>query len=115
VSERLGKRQQECLAFIEQVNGWHTFAKDVRRVVLSLEARGLVEVSKRTSQFRLVRPMRCDQCQMLSINGVACHETGCPNSRKTWDADRGEWLRLVECSQCGAEFYDCDSHDCEEA
>lgn len=23
--------------------------------------------------------MSCDQCQMLSINGHNCHETGCPN------------------------------------
>ena len=23
----------------------------------------------------------CEQCQALSINGVACHETGCPNAR----------------------------------
>ena len=30
----------------------------------------------------------CDSCEMCSINGVACHETGCPNSRKTWDAER---------------------------
>ena len=26
--------------------------------------------------------MKCDQCEMLSINGVACHEIGCPNSKK---------------------------------
>ena len=23
--------------------------------------------------------MNCDQCEMLSINGHACHESGCPN------------------------------------
>lgn len=22
----------------------------------------------------------CTQCEMLSINGLACHETGCPNT-----------------------------------
>jgi hypothetical protein len=48
--------------------------------------------------------VNCDQCQMLSINGVPCHETGCPNSRKTWVPDRGEWVRFVECVVCG-----CDS------
>lgn len=26
---------------------------------------------------------RCSQCQVLVIQGVACHETGCPNSKKT--------------------------------
>jgi hypothetical protein len=45
----------------------------------------------------------CDSCQMLSINGVACHETGCPNSRKTWIAERGEWVLFVACSDCGCD------------
>lgn len=26
--------------------------------------------------------VRCSQCQALVINGVPCHETGCPNVRK---------------------------------
>ena len=25
---------------------------------------------------------RCSQCQAMCINGVACHETGCPNQRR---------------------------------
>jgi hypothetical protein len=28
---------------------------------------------------------------MVSINGMACHETGCPNERKLWDASEGTW------------------------
>ena len=31
--------------------------------------------------------VRCSQCQAAVINGVACHETGCPNQRR---AERGE-------------------------
>ena len=23
---------------------------------------------------------RCDQCEMISVNGQACHEIGCPNT-----------------------------------
>lgn len=23
--------------------------------------------------------VRCSQCEALTINGIACHETGCPN------------------------------------
>lgn len=45
--------------------------------------------------------MPCDQCQVLSINGMACHETGCTNS----------WLHPVsdkpykkDCKWCGEEF-----------
>lgn len=26
--------------------------------------------------------VRCSQCAALFINGMACHETGCPNARK---------------------------------
>jgi hypothetical protein len=46
---------------------------------------------------------RCDQCEALVINGVYCHETGCPNSRKTWIADRGEWVLFLECFHCGCD------------
>ena len=116
MSERngLGKRQREALAFIEQVNGWHTYAKDVAPVILSLQARGLVDVSVATKQFRLHVPMHCNQCEMLSINGHACHETGCPNSRKTWVADRGEWVLFVECRECGCEVEAGESCNCQE-
>jgi hypothetical protein len=43
----------------------------------------------------------CDQCQVLIINGHFCHETGCPNSRKTWVPERGEWVKFVDCFVCG--------------
>uniref|UniRef100_A0A6M3JQQ2 Uncharacterized protein n=1 Tax=viral metagenome TaxID=1070528 RepID=A0A6M3JQQ2_9ZZZZ len=26
--------------------------------------------------------VQCSQCDALVINGVACHETGCPNVKK---------------------------------
>ena len=45
--------------------------------------------------------MNCDQCEAAMINGVFCHETGCPNSKKTWVADRGEWVLFLPCSACG--------------
>jgi len=56
--------------------------------------------------------IHCDQCQMLSINGHACHETGCPNSRKTWVPERGEWVRFVDCLNCGAEVEYGDTCRC---
>lgn len=37
----------------------------------------------------------CDSCEVLSINGANCHETGCP------DAWRDE---TRECKWCGSEF-----------
>ncbi len=30
-----------------------------------------------TKNFRV----KCSQCEALVINGVACHETGCPNAK----------------------------------
>jgi hypothetical protein len=32
------------------------------------------------SRTNFERPRRgCDQCEVVSVNGVACHEHGCPN------------------------------------
>ena len=33
--------------------------------------------------------MHCDQCEAVMINGVFCHETGCPNAKRErqWMAD----------------------------
>jgi len=27
--------------------------------------------------------LSCSQCEAITINGVACHETGCPNARRS--------------------------------
>ena len=45
--------------------------------------------------------MRCNQCEAAMINGVFCHETGCPNSRKRWID--GEWVSVRSCFECGCE------------
>jgi len=34
----------------------------------------------RTEDGRIV--LRCSQCEACFINGVPCHETGCPNRKK---------------------------------
>jgi hypothetical protein len=46
--------------------------------------------------------MKCDQCEMVSINGIACHETGCPNSRLTWNEEYGRFIKTRECRECGS-------------
>lgn len=53
-ASRLGKHQREALDFARRNDGWHTFDITVKRVILSLAARGLVEVSLKTNQFRAV-------------------------------------------------------------
>lgn len=45
--------------------------------------------------------MNCDSCQMVSINGVACHETGCCNAKKTWSEPEQAWIKYVPCDCCG--------------
>jgi hypothetical protein len=45
--------------------------------------------------------LSCDQCEMLAINGVPCHERGCPNMGARWDSERGEWVKQRECFECG--------------
>lgn len=44
---------------------------------------------------------RCDQCEMVSINGHACHEVSCPNMGARFDTDTGEWIKQIECGECG--------------
>jgi hypothetical protein len=38
--------------------------------------------------------VRCSQCEALMINGILCHETGCPNSHLTWNGQ--EWVNRNE-------------------
>ncbi len=56
--------------------------------------------------------MNCDQCSAAMINGTFCHEHGCPNAKKTWVPDREQWVRFVECHECGAEIEVGESCDC---
>jgi hypothetical protein len=51
---------------------------------------------------------------MLSINGVACHETGCPNQKKLWMGGRG-WVRFLECFECGCEVEEGERCDCQDS
>jgi hypothetical protein len=46
----------------------------------------------------------CDQCEVLRINGILCHEIGCPAS---WRSERRE------CKWCGTQFHpSCRGQDC---
>lgn len=38
---------------------------------------------------------QCDSCQMVRINGLVCHETGCPQA---WRDERRQ------CRECGTRF-----------
>jgi len=58
--------------------------------------------------------MKCDQCQMLSINGVACHELDCPNMWKTWVAERQQWVLFLKCLYCGCTVEEATVCSCRE-
>lgn len=38
----------------------------------------------------------CDGCTVMRINGVLCHEPGCPDAWRDYS---------VECKECGCDFY----------
>jgi hypothetical protein len=78
--------------------------RDKKNVPLKLWAQ--LTDAQRTAIYRVdwhaaINPIHCDQCQAARINGVFCHETGCPNQKKTWLAERREWIRFVACFECG--------------
>jgi hypothetical protein len=45
----------------------------------------------------------CDRCVALMINGMFCHETGCPNTYKLFDRELGEWIKMRKCFECGCD------------
>jgi hypothetical protein len=55
----------------------------------------------------------CDQCNPMRINGVACHELGCPNDGKVRVEGRG-WVRFVECWNCGFDVEEGECCDCQD-
>jgi hypothetical protein len=60
----------------------------------------------------------CDSCAWARINGVFCHETGCPNAGRTWDQDREAWIKYVPCWSCGDDVEvgeTCDCNECNES
>jgi hypothetical protein len=46
-------------------------------------------------------PGGCDGCNPSRINGVLCHEAGCPEAWRDYP---------VECDECGHEFYTDEQH-----
>lgn len=38
---------------------------------------------------------RCESCEVVNVNGVRCHETGCPEAWRE---------HTVSCFECGCEF-----------
>ena len=45
--------------------------------------------------------MRCQSCELMRINGVVCHEIGCPDAWKDYNK---------RCFECGCDFQPEDRH-----
>lgn len=65
-----------------------------------------IKNNRQTGKFE--QQYSCDSCQLVRINGVVCHETGCPDAWKD---------EIRECEECGSEFkpesrlqYCCDDY-----
>ncbi len=70
---------------------------------------------RRVTHFLTSLGFTCDQCQVISINGLPCHEIGCINSHKIYNHDQSRWVEYIACSDCGydienGECCDCTSH-----
>ena len=57
--------------------------------------------------------MNCNQCEAMMINGALCHETGCPNTRKRYDAESETWQDVRTCFVCGFDYCPDDGPCCE--
>ena len=57
--------------------------------------------------------INCNQCLPAMINGVFCHELGCPNSKKTWVSDEG-WVLFLKCFECGFDVREGEVCGCQE-
>jgi len=55
--------------------------------------------------------MKCNQCNACMINGVFCHESGCPNQGKKWNPETQEFIKIYTCQECGQEYINEDSLD----
>ena len=51
--------------------------------------------------------MKCTQCDSIGINGVLCHEQGCPEAHIDLSTGRPY---LKECRECGCNFEPEDKH-----
>ena len=56
---------------------------------------------------------RCDQCEALMINGMFCHEIGCPNTHARYDEESDTWIRQYKCRECGYMVDKGESCDCQ--
>jgi hypothetical protein len=52
--------------------------------------------------------IKCNQCNPSVINGVFCHESGCPNQGKKYNPESESWDEIFTCSECGSKYTDSE-------
>ena len=57
-----------------------------RSTLTILRARGFDRCTRRGPHIHV----HCSQCEALVINGVACHERGCPNEPRDTDEEEAD-------------------------
>jgi hypothetical protein len=62
---------------------------ETRQEAETLEFRTFKEAKQAAFGYEHAR-IRCDSCEMISINGMACHETGCPGARAEQAAENDD-------------------------
>ena len=73
-------------------------ADEARNVACELLEQVLDDLAQQ-SEFDDYKTIRCDQCAASVIQGVPCHETGCPSAHIDLATDKPY---QVECSWCGS-------------
>lgn len=92
------------------------FQRAIRRMLADVQKAYDANCEEARTQFPENRT-RCNQCEALMINGVFCHETGCPNTKARYDSESGEWIKQYKCFTCGCmadEGSNCCSDETEE-
>lgn len=74
----------------EKWSRWETFDNTFESPLY--QARVAWSYFKLLSRHGLIYPTKCDQCSPSTINGIFCHEHGCPNENKFFDNHEGEWM-----------------------
>lgn len=78
----------------EKWSRWETFDNTFESPLK--QARSTWSYFKTLAKLGRVYPVKCNQCSSSRINGVFCHEKGCPNDYKTFDQYEGEWVNNIE-------------------
>jgi hypothetical protein len=105
----MGKSRKGLNYIIPNDFAWHDPGSMQQSVSSQIQEETLMNTpkvgrSKAAKARKELLSHRCNQCEAAVINGVFCHENGCPNTRKTYIADRDQWVLFVECRECGCEI-----------